>query len=113
MEHSIEVGLDQADLLRGMCEIRQGGSSLARKQISDVPCLYDSSACLGVLSELDSAIVVHFGHCVWPFVLGLPMFTVGVLSNHYDVTDGVVMLQAVLVLPLVILEDAGLLARFD
>ena len=96
-----------------MHEIWQRGSSLARKQISDVPCLYDSSACLGVLSELDSAIVVNFVHCVWPFVLGLPVFAVGVLFDHDAVSDCVFMLQAVFAFALVILDDAGLLASLQ
>ena len=91
----------------------RGIKPCTEKQVSDVPCLCDSSACLGVLSELDSGIVVHFVHCVWPFVLGLPVFAVGVLFDHDAVSDCVFMLQAVLVFTLDCLDDVCLLARFD
>ena len=51
-------------------------------KLLDIPCLVDSSAVRGVFSELDSAIVIHFGHCVWTLVLGFSMFTVLREANH-------------------------------
>ena len=91
----------------------QGGSSLAWIQVPDVPSLCDSSAVLGVSSELDSAIVIHSGHCIWTFIQIRAVFAVWVLQNHHAVIQTVAMCNAVFVLAFVVLEDKLLLAFLD
>ena len=81
--------------------------------MSDIPCLVDSSAVRGVFSELDSAIVIHFGHCVWTLVLGFSMFTVLCEANHDFFADREVVVDTGSIFGFVVLENALLLAFSD
>ena len=67
----------------------------------------------GFFSELDNAVVVHFGHCVWTLVLGFSMFTVLREANHCFFADREVAVDTGSIFGLVVLENALLLAFSD
>ena len=89
---------------------RQGGSVLAWMNIPDVPCFGESSTIVGVSSELYSAIVVNFRHCIRTFVEIRAVFVVWLVRYHDLVSDRVGMIFAFLVFTLVVLDDELLLS---
>ena len=64
----------------------------------------------GFFSELDSAVVVNFGHCVWTLVLGFAVFTVFVENDPDCVADLVFVVATGSILALFVLHDACLFA---
>ena len=68
---------------------------------------------MGVFSELDSAIVVNFGHCVWSLVLGLAVLAVFFENNADFVADDIVMGEASSIFVFVVLHDSCFFALSD
>ena len=68
---------------------------------------------MGVFSDLDSAIVVNFGHCVWSLVLGLSVLAVFFENDADFVADDIVMGEASSILVCVVLNDSCVFALPD
>jgi len=89
----------------GTRRLTQGGSSLARFDIPDVPYLGDSSAIIGDLDEPDSTIVIDVSNPLRSHVRVLAVLALHAGLDHHRVANIVCMCDACSVFSLIVLND--------
>ena len=82
---------------------KQGGSSLVRGNVPNIPNLINSSTTWCGPFELDGAIVINFLHSLWLSVTWLTVLSVRVFSDHSFVSYLVDMFNASSIFFLIVL----------